>query len=219
MRGLHRMAWIVAAAVLVCPPHAAAAKEKTQPAPQAAPKAVSNKDQQIKEAQARLNGTQWTVELMPMSGEKPKAGTKDTLIFDKGRIQSKQLAGSGFPATNYTLTVGDDGVAVWETMQTGQDTSVAFWRGELHGETMRGILSKHPAKGNSIDMAFSGQFSGAVEPGAGIPDPVAPDESKAETKAAEVKAEVKSESKAESKAEPAVESTKKKSTKDKKKSR
>ncbi|MBI4313191.1 MAG: hypothetical protein HY594_00090 [Candidatus Omnitrophica bacterium] len=181
MRIIRVAIWTATAISALCVSQAVA-KEK---APAASQQSASQKDQQVQAAQARLSSTEWAIELSPMSGEKGKAAIKDTLVFEKGKVQSRQLASAGFPATNYTLTVGDDGVAVWETMQTGSDTSVAFWRGELHGEAMRGILSKHPAKGNSMDMAFSGQFSGAAAAGA-IPEPVAV--TKVETQAAQAPA-------------------------------
>lgn len=122
----------------------------------------------VQEVQAALEGTEWVLELAPM-GEQGTRPTKDTLQFEQGKVQSQQLAKTGFPATNYTISVGDDGTPVWETMQTAEDTSVVFWRGELYGETMRGIASKHPAKGQVMDLAFSGRRIGAAAPASGEP--------------------------------------------------
>ena len=119
---------------------------------------------QRKEAQAQaasqLNGSSWSLELTPMSGDKPKKPLKDTVQFDQGKVTSSSLSSKGYPSTNYTLTVGDDGIPVWETMQTSASEGVVFWRGELHGETMTGVLSKHPAEGAAEDYSFAGQRVG-----------------------------------------------------------
>ena len=137
--------------------------KKDAPAEGKAAPSVSALDSTKREAEKRareaLNGTQWEVDLTPVAGEKPKKLVKDTLRFDGGRVLSDHLNKSGFPGTNFTITIGDDGVTVWETMQTSQDASVAFWRGELHGETMRGLLSRQSAGAVSEDMFFSGKLA------------------------------------------------------------
>ena len=108
------------------------------------------------EIRAQLAGTSWDVELTMIAGEKTKK-QKDTLTFDDRQIKSDRLTKAGYPATNYTLTIGDDGVPVWETMQTKEGEGVAFWRGELHGTVMRGVLSKHPTEGAPEDASFTGR--------------------------------------------------------------
>jgi hypothetical protein len=110
------------------------------------------------EATTKLNGT-WAVELMPMFGDK-KQPKPDTLSFDQGKVSSSTLGKDGYSVTNATISVGDDGVPVWETMQTSEGKGVAFWRGELHGETMTGVLSKHPVEGSTEDYSFSGKKTG-----------------------------------------------------------
>lgn len=135
--------------------------EETQTSPPAASPAATalqkpNKSTLEKEAAARLNGTEWSLELTPMQGEKPKRPLTDALRFTEGKIESKALSSQGYPVSNYTLTVGDDGIPVWETMQTSKTEGVVFWRGELHDEHMRGVLSKHPLKGDAQDYSFSG---------------------------------------------------------------
>lgn len=164
--------WMVGAlcgAVLLAGPSLGWAKEK-KPTP---PPAVKP-DQRVQEAQSRLNGTEWTIQVTPLGGTQPKYPEADTLRFEKGKVSSKQLDNAGFMATNYTLTVGDDGVPVWETMQTSGDTSVALWRGQIHGETMRGMFSKHSAQGEITDSAFSGKFVGPIASSAPPPASVAP---------------------------------------------
>ena len=154
------MMGLVCGIIVLVGPSLGWAREK-KPAP---PPPPVKADPRVQEAQSRLNGTEWAIQVIPLSGTQPKHPTADTLRFEKDKVSSKQLGDSGFPSTSYTITVGDDGVVVWETMQTSGDTSVVFWRGEVHGETMRGIVSKHPANGEVADMAFSGKFSGPIAP-------------------------------------------------------
>ena len=117
------------------------------------------KAEREKKAAAGLNQTEWAVEMIPVSGSREaKRPVKDTLFFEGGKVTSKRLVDSGYPGSNYTLTVEDDGAVVWETMQTKEGEGVAFWRGELRGEEMRGILSKHPVKGDPMDLSFSGKM-------------------------------------------------------------
>ncbi len=121
--------------------------------------AMAQMDAAAKQARAlevaeRLNGAEWAIELTPMSGEGAKATRQDTLLFAAGKVTSKQLSAKGYNTTNYTLTIGDDGTPVWETMQTSETEGVAFWRGELREDGMRGILSKHPLEGNADDYSF-----------------------------------------------------------------
>ena len=140
--------------------------EETPPPAAASPEVAASQqsDKAVREAEAaaRLNGTQWAIELTPMSGQKPKRPMKDTLRFEQGQITSEQLSTTGYSTSNYTLTVGDDGVPVWETMQTSKAKGVVFWRGELHGDTMRGILSEHPLEGTAQDHSFIGQRASAA---------------------------------------------------------
>lgn len=118
---------------------------------------------------AQLEGTQWNVQLNPSSGAKGLSQQKDTITFTKKQVKSAFLEKAGYPATNYSLTIGGDGRAVWETMQTKEGEGVAFWRGEIDGAAMHGVLSKHPTDGESEDYSIKGQSAGEkqiVIPGA-----------------------------------------------------
>ena len=66
-------------------------------------------------------------------------------------------ANKGFPTTNFTLTVQEDGVVVWETMQTSEKSGIAFWRGEFDPkmESMRGVVSYQPDKKSKQDYSFT----------------------------------------------------------------
>ncbi len=97
-----------------------------------------------------------------MSGEKLKKPMQDTLKFQQGKLTSAMLTKDGYVSSNYTLTVGDDAIPVWETMQVHPEKGNAFWRGELHGDTMSGILSRHPLEGPAQDYSFLGHQSGTA---------------------------------------------------------
>ncbi|MBI4355436.1 MAG: hypothetical protein HY597_03155 [Candidatus Omnitrophica bacterium] len=104
------------------------------------------------------NDTTWAVDWTPISGPKGKASPiKDIVSFEQGRVTSKHLSAKGYPTTNFSARIGDDGVPIWETMQTNENQDVVFWRGELHGEALRGIVSQKPVKGASEDYALAGQ--------------------------------------------------------------
>ncbi len=176
--------WWVSATLLLAPPLASAAEKAATPtanqpgnsdtatvapevsasAPAAqvteAPKAKPTPEQDVRN---QLDGTRWMIELSPLSGESTTKPRKDTVTFDARQVSSERLVKSGYPSTNYTLTMENGAGAVWETMQTKEGEGVVFWRGELNGSTMRGVLSKHPTQGNSEDFSFSGrEASGKV---------------------------------------------------------
>jgi hypothetical protein len=103
---------------------------------------------------AQLNNTQWSAELLAMSGEGKKH--KDVLIFKDNHFSSEAYVKQGFAATNYTVSVQEDGSLVWETMQTAADGQLVFWRGEVSSDmkSMRGVVSKQKAGGESEDYSF-----------------------------------------------------------------
>ena len=112
-----------------------------------------------KEAAAALNGTTWVISMTRL-GQKSDKPLQDTLKFDAGKITSIQFAKNGYIPSNYTVTVGDGSLVVWETMQAKEGAGVVFWRGERQGEAMQGILSKQPADGKNEDFSFSGKIAG-----------------------------------------------------------
>ncbi len=136
----------------------APAAEAAKPAETKAPAPISadqEKQRTIREQKrAQLNNTQWPAELMAMNGEGKKH--KDTLLFKDNRFSSEAYAKQGFAATNYTLSVQEDGSVVWETMQTAENGQLVFWRGEISSDmkSMRGVISKQKAAGESEDYSF-----------------------------------------------------------------
>jgi len=132
-----------------------AAVEPLPAAPQAAKPPTP--EEQIK---AQLHGTRWAIEMTPLSASGKAKAHKDTVEFGAGTVASDRLTKAGYLQSNYTLTIGGDGVPVWETMQTKEGEGVAFWRGELHGSAVRGVLSKHPLDGPAEDFSFTGNEAG-----------------------------------------------------------
>ena len=126
-------------------------------APSAAPAAQPDPQRELHDVIARLSGTRWALELQPMFGPKPEAPIKDTLSFDGSQMTSERLGATGFPPSNFTLTVGDDGVTVWEATQMNPDEGITLWRGELHEHTINGTVSACPLKGSTEDFIFVGQ--------------------------------------------------------------
>ena len=81
---------------------------------------------------------------------------RDILTFDQGMISSQLLTPDEFQPARFTVTLTEDAAPTWEAMQSSLRAGVAFWRGELHGEEMRGVLSTQPLEGSSTDFLFVG---------------------------------------------------------------
>lgn len=136
----------------------------TPPKPSAAPAPVASKsaqDKQRDEVRAMLDGTTWTIDLRSDATGKTK---QDTLTFQGRTVSSGWLTKSGYGASNYSLRIQDDGLVIWETMQSKEGEGLAFWRGELQNDAMSGALSKQPTKGASESFSFSGKKAGAATP-------------------------------------------------------
>ena len=106
---------------------------------------------------SQINNTQWdiTMNLMGAKG-KPRQGVP---IFEEKRFYAEKTSKEGFNATNYTISVQDDGVVIWETMQTAEEGRINFWRGEIAEDmkNMRGIVSKQLPDGTTENYSFSSQ--------------------------------------------------------------
>jgi hypothetical protein len=108
----------------------------------------------IAQKKAGLNNTEWAVDMKPMSG-KGKA-EKDTLSFVNNKISSKNLSSRGYPASNFSCRILEDGETfTWETMQNSEKEGIAFWRGDIGPDgIMRGVLSIRDKKNNVSDFNF-----------------------------------------------------------------
>ncbi len=141
------------------------------------------KKQAIEKARAALNSHEWTVYLTPApdpSGKKVKVTvTTDVLTFSgESKVASKELVAKGYPESNYTLSMQDDGTAVWETMQVNEQEGLAFFRGELRGESMKGVLSMQPTKGAKSTYYFSTTMPEIAAEQQAAPEPEAPKKKK-----------------------------------------
>ena len=104
-----------------------------------------------------LNSKDWVVYLVPsgVSAGKRLPVIEDILTFKDGRVVSRNLISRGYGDSNYTLSIMPDGIAVWETMQRTAQEDLVFWRGELRGEDLTGVMNMHTSKGAIEEYSFS----------------------------------------------------------------
>ncbi|MFH0828172.1 MAG: hypothetical protein V1919_03305, partial [Candidatus Omnitrophota bacterium] len=101
-----------------------------------------------------LNDTEWTIDLVSMVAKGKKE--VDIITFKNSQVAIASFTKKGFPTTNFTLTVQEDGTVIWETMQTSEKSGIAFWRGELDSklQTMRGVVSHQLDNKSKQDYSF-----------------------------------------------------------------
>lgn len=143
------------------------------PVPKESKKKVDKAKEQALEAQRvftekvrqGLNNTEWEIELSLLSAKGKKES--DVITFKENQIGVAGFVKKGFPPTNYTLTVQDGGIAVWETMQSSDKSGIAFWRGEIDADMQRmhGILSYHVDDKTTRDYSFSSISRKDISPG------------------------------------------------------
>jgi len=103
------------------PKESNAQKAQPQPAAPTEPKIDKELEQKLKEKRAAvakkmqlLNNTEWQIELTPISGKGKKE--TDVVTFKNNRYFLPITVSKGFPTTNITLTVQEDGRRYLETM-------------------------------------------------------------------------------------------------------
>ena len=144
---------------------AAVKTQPQQPATKASEKSKADAEKKAQEARRlkrelverkrkEIDNRQWSIRLVPLSGKGKQS--VDTVVFEDGTVEFKEFGKKGFPATNFSLKIQEDNVAVWETMQTSEKSGVAFWRGEISPdlETMRGVLSHKIDEKTKEDYSF-----------------------------------------------------------------
>ena len=124
------------------------------------PTELEKKREMIKKAKDDFNNTIWEIEIRKTGvGKKQKKAKieKDILRFQNYKFVSDKLALSDFTPTNYTVRLKrkDNDIVIWETMQTSEKEGIAFWRGEIKNDVMRGVLSWHINKKTIEDYAFT----------------------------------------------------------------
>jgi len=106
--------------------------------------------------QVVLDGSSWDVKIIPMAKGEKVTIENDSLIFSGNKVISRSLSEKGFTPTNYNLTVNPDGKITWETMHRSASGEVVSWRGEWHGEEMKGVLSYRMSEGEPKNFNFVG---------------------------------------------------------------
>lgn len=101
-----------------------------------------------------LNGTIWDVDLVAASALGEKIFIKDKIRFTGRSFESYYFKVRGFSGTNYTMTVQDNGVITWETIQKNPEGEMVSWRGDWEGDKMEGMLSYHSAGNSPRDFSF-----------------------------------------------------------------
>jgi len=101
-----------------------------------------------------LDGTEWDIAWTFVSKKGKEETGVDRLIFKEKKFSSENFTKEDYNPTHYTLSVKGGGTTVFETMQT-KDEETVFWQGRVQDQTMRGIISIHPAKGNAEDRTFT----------------------------------------------------------------
>lgn len=115
---------------------------------------VEKKQTLLKEKQEKLNNTIWQVRFIRIGEEKKKESFEDELEFIDHKFTSKKMLKEGFSATNITFNLKGENIVIWETMQTGPNNDLVFWKGEIESEVMRGVLSLQPQTGEVKDYSF-----------------------------------------------------------------
>ena len=133
-------------------PEKAATSSATAPA--ISKKQASKIQDMVAKKKLELNGTEWVVNVKPMSG-KAKAD-KDTLSFIDNKVSSKNMGAKGFTSTNYSMRLLEDNETyTWETMQASEKEGTAFWRGDIGSDgVMRGVVSVRNKKNAVSDFNF-----------------------------------------------------------------
>lgn len=123
------------------------------------PKTAKTQKEMLADARNSLENTMWKIELTEISTKtgKKMEGEPDTLRFEANKISSEKMSSEGFSSTGYTVRLKgkDNEIVVWETMQTSEKEGIAFWRGQIVNEAMRGVLSWHIDEGKKRDYTFT----------------------------------------------------------------
>lgn len=107
----------------------------------------------INQRKAELNGSQWTIELVPASGR--GRAERDVITFSEGKVSSVNLENRGFVSVGYSARLKEDGTFIWEAMQTSEKEGQAFWRGDIRGNVMHGVLCIRNKKNRGQDFKFT----------------------------------------------------------------
>ena len=93
---------------------------------------------------------EWRIKLTPIRGG---ASSLDILTFKENVFISSKLTALGFPNSNFSQSVDEDGAVIWRSMQNGS-RGVATWKGQVNGSIMKGILSLREEGKPAQDFSF-----------------------------------------------------------------
>ena len=119
------------------------------------PEVIRAKREMVRRKRQQLNDSEWIISLKLSKAEGKQQ--EDVLTFVDNRVVSANFLKQGFTATNYTLSVEDDGLVVWETMQRSEDKGMVFWRGEIDVDMaqIQGVVSHHIDDLTTRDYSFN----------------------------------------------------------------
>lgn len=103
---------------------------------------------------SNLAGTVWSVQFQMAGTNGNITIATDLLRFERNRVTSSKLDAQGFGSSNYQMRVKDDGMVMWETMQTGPRGELVFWRGELNGDVMTGLMTRQGVRTAQDEYIF-----------------------------------------------------------------
>jgi hypothetical protein len=102
---------------------------------------------------AKLNNTEWAISVKP-SGEKGKVEA-DVISFVEGKMISKNMRNAGFNDAEVNVRIGEEGLVIWETMQSDGKGDFAFWRGDIENGKMKGMMTKEDKRGIISNFSFA----------------------------------------------------------------
>jgi len=104
-----------------------------------------------------LDETEWAVEVVSVNKKGKKVTTEDTLIFENKQFTSEYYKKKGYDPTNYSLTVSEDDVTSFGTMQIkGKETS--FWKGQVTKDQISGSIHVQRSSGNNVTYYYTGEL-------------------------------------------------------------
>lgn len=111
-----------------------------------------------------VNDTKWELKMVSFDAKGKKKEKSDTLIFENNTLIAEGFQKKGFTATNYSVSVQDDGTTTLSTMQISTKET-AFWKVDVSPGIGRisGKVTITPKTGTPEQYIFDGKLiQGAV---------------------------------------------------------
>jgi hypothetical protein len=106
-----------------------------------------------------INDTKWELKMAGVDAKGKKKEKLDTLILEKNTFIAEGFQRKGFTATNYSVSVQDDGTTSLSTMQVSTK-EIAFWNAYVTPGTDRisGKVTITPKTGTPEQYVFDGKL-------------------------------------------------------------